>query len=245
MGLNRATDAASLVALHKSIAQKDIQALYCTYVLAMDSILKPDHLGLAVETNAIRDNAPDSVYQGIKTAASQVVAELRKRNSSVPLSISVQVEWAWGLFSGGTFKGIDQDMLDFPFIQEVGLSSYPYFAFSTPEKIPANYYSRLVANSSLPVFVSEGGWSSKTVGSYPESTQLQADYITFQDELLNNANAIALFQLTFTDINVSALSSSIPSSLDQFAYIGLVDSNFQPKPALTSWKNNFAKTKRN
>ena len=42
------------------------------------------------------------------------------------------------------------DFADFSFIDELGLSSYPYLSgFTAPEQIPPDYYSRLAAWDSL------------------------------------------------------------------------------------------------
>ena len=239
-GLNRASDAGALVAIHKSIAQTEMQQIYQRFVFVMDSIIAPDHLGLALETNLIRDSAPDSVYKGIKTAASNAAAHIRQYDKTVRLSVSVQVDWAWGkLVTNGNYKGVDQDFNDFPFIQELGLSSYPYFGFNNPADIPINYYSQLIAKHPMPVFVSEGGWSSAKVGSYNGTPQLQQDYITKQGQLLDQAKSIAVFQLTFTDIEISAISPGTPSDIALFTSIGLVDTLFNPKPSLTAWDQLF------
>ncbi len=239
-GLNRTSDAAALVDLHKSIAQQQVQLIYERFVIVMDSILTPDHLGLALETNLIRDSAPDSVYQGIKQATANVASKIREFDKTVQLSISVQVDWAWGkLVNNGNFKGVDQDFIDFPFIQELGLSSYPYMGFDSPSDIPINYYSQLVANHPLPVFVSEGGWSSVTVGAYSGTPQKQEDYIIRQGQLLEQAKATAVFQLTFTDFELSLFPAGTPSDISLFTSIGLVDTMLHPKPALTAWDNLF------
>lgn len=202
----------------------------------MDSMLHPDHLGLALETNLIRDASPDSVYQGVRKAANDAASEIHAFDANVKMSVSVQVDWAWGKLSDGTYKGISQDFVDFPFIEELGLSSYPYFGFDNPQDIPVDYYTRLVEGKSLPVFVSEGGWSSQTVATYTDTPQKQADYITRQGQLLDQVQAIAVFQLVFTDIDLSALPSGMPSNIGLFAYLGLVDANLQTKPALSANK---------
>src|ERR1700730_16811603 len=67
-GLNRGSDAIALIALGKSIAQTNVQKIYRRFAVVMDSILRPEHLGLALETNLISGAAPDSIYQGIKQA---------------------------------------------------------------------------------------------------------------------------------------------------------------------------------
>ncbi len=242
-GLDRAADAVDLQQANKSIADADMQLLYQKFTIAMDSILKPDHLGLALETNLIRDAAPAAIYNGVKQAANATAQAVRARNASVPLSISVQVDHAWGKFGGNSYTGIAQDFDDFPFIQELGLSSYPYFGFDDPTDIPLNYYTRLVEGKKLPVFITEGGWSSVSVTtpnrSFVSSPELQKAYIEHHAHLLNEVGATAVFQLLFTDIDSAAVPDDVPSNIDYFLYIGLVDINFTIKPALTAWDKVF------
>ena len=56
----------------------------------------------------------------------------------------LRLEVAWGKLGGSAYVGVDQDFTDFPFIQELGLSSYPYISFGSPSDLPADYYSKLV-----------------------------------------------------------------------------------------------------
>ena len=239
-GLDRSSDAPILVANNKSIAQVPIQQLYRNYVIALDTMLHPEHLGFALETNLIKGAAPDSIYQGVKLAANEAAADVRNVDAQVKFGISVQVEYAWGKLGGsGSYVGVNQDFIDFPFIQELGLSSYPYFAFNEPSDVPLDYYSRLVIGRSVPVFTSEGGWTSSSLnesGTIINSTpQEQEDYINRQSLILDSAKAIGLFSLTFTDIDLSAIPANTPADINYFAYLGLVDSNLQPKPALSAW----------
>lgn len=241
-GLNRGSDALALVARKKSIAQTDVQQLYRRFAFAMDSILQPEHLGLALETNLIRGASPDSIYQGMKKAANDAFTEIRAYDKHTKLSVSIQVDYAWGKLDNGSFKPIEQDLADFPFVQELGLSSYPYFGYDKPQDIPLDYYAKLVAGKSLPVFVSEGGWSSATVGKYTGTPEKQRDYIIRHGQLLDQVNAIALFQLVFTDIDMNALPASIPSDLVLFSSLGLVDKDLNPKPALEAWDTLFKRS---
>ena len=243
-GLDRSSDALPLKAVNKSIAQKDMQQVYNNFVIAMDTMLTPAHLGLALETNLIRGTAPDSIYQGVKNAANTAAIAVRYVDKKVAISVSVQVEYAWGRLGGnGTYKGIAQDYIDFPFIEELGLSSYPYFGYSDPADLPVDYYAKLVIGKGLPVFVSEGGWTSHdlstTGATINSSLQKQQNYITRQNDLLENAHAIALFSLTFTDLDVAGFPPNTPASIQYFAYLGLVDTNLQPKPALQAWEALF------
>jgi hypothetical protein len=238
-GLDRTSDATALQLRGKSIADADMQEVYRRFVVVMDSMLNPDHLGLALETNLIRAASPSPIYQGVKKAANDVAAELKGRGRTVPLSVSVQVDVAWGMLGGGGYTGINQDFADFPFIEELGLSSYPYFGFETPDQLPVNYYSRLVEGRNIPVFVSEGGWSSGSVTtatpSFNSSPEEQAAYIRRHPAVLDEVKATAWFQLPFTDIDIGSVPPPVPDNLGYFIYLGMVDVNLTPKPALTAW----------
>lgn len=242
-GLDRAADAQELVAAGRSIAEPEIQALYKRFVVVMDSVLNPEHLGLALETNLIRDAAPTAIYTGVRQAAADAAAEISSLDPDVKLSISVQADHAWGKLNGGAYLGVAQDFTDFPFIEELGLSSYPYLGWDSPDALPTNYYSRLIEGKTIPVFVSEGGWTSESINIPPftinSSPEKQRDYIARHHKLLNTANAIAYFQLVFTDIDLAALPPEVNDNIRFFAFLGLVDKELEPKPALTAWDKLF------
>lgn len=92
----------------------------------------------------------------------------------------------------------------------------------------------------MPIFESEGGWTSQTITGFSgqvinSDPQIQKHYITRQSQVLNKAQATAVFQLTFTDIDLASLPRSVPPIIKYFAYLGLVDVNLQPRPSLSEW----------
>lgn len=244
-GLNRSGESDALVAAGRSITEPEIQAMFRRYAVVIDSIVKPAHLGLALETNLIRGLSSPALYAAIRQVANDAAADVRARDTSVKLSVSVQVDYAWGRFGNGSSSGVDTDFIDFPFIQELGLSSYPYLAgFEIPEDIPLDYYAGLVAGRSIPVMVTEGGWSSGTLDTLVSSEDEQRRYIVRQAQLLDRAGAIAMFQLTFTDLDLTSINPPPGSILYLFAQLGLVDTELNPKAALTAWDAVFARPRR-
>lgn len=234
-GLNRAGESSALVSAGRSITEPAIQHVFRHYAVAIDSIIRPEHLGLALETNLIRGVAPAPLYAAIKQVANDAAADVRGVDGRVKLSVSVQVDWAWGRLGGNVYQGVEQDFADFPFIKELGLSSYPYLAgFAEPEEIPLNYYSRLLKGHNMPAMVTEGGWSSASIDTLVSSEDEQKRYLKQQSLLLDNVNAIAVFQLTFTDLDLSAYPGA-PGNLVLFAHLGLVDTALAPKKALATW----------
>jgi hypothetical protein len=245
-GLARESEAPALVAAHRSITEPAVQRLYRNYVRTLVAALHPDYLGLAAETNLIRMIAPRAIYDAVVRMTNDAAADIRRQHpaTALPLYVSVQVETAWGkLGKQAAFAGIDQDMRDFPFMNVLGLSSYPYLAgFKEPQQIPLDYYTRVRGSRSLPVMVVEGGWPSASVhGVLSSSPEMQARYIARQAELLDAAKAIGVFQLSFTDLDLASFPRPVPAILPLFATLGLVDADLRPKPALAVWDKVYAR----
>ena len=244
-GLNRASDSQQLVDAGRSLAEPAIQQIYRAYVTAMDTIIHPDYLGVASETNLVRAIAPASLYTAVVQAANGAAAGVRAVDPNVRLFSTVQVETAWGkLLPPGTFVGIAQDRIDFPFLQTIGLSSYPYLGgFTDPDSIPLDYYTALTGGDPVPMMVIEGGWPSDSMG-VAGTPEKQTRYIARQAALLDRAQASAWFQITFTDLDVDSFPVPPGASLGPFAHLGLVDVNLAPKPSLAQWDAEFARPRR-
>lgn len=244
-GLDRSSDSPALVAAGRSLAEPAVQQLFRSYVTAMDTLIHPDYLTLASETNLVRAVAPSALYAGVVQAANGAAADIRAVDPSARLATSVQVEVAWGrLGPGGAYVGIAQDRTDFPFVDALGLSSYPYLGgWADPDSLPLDYYSRLTQGNPVPLLVIEGGWSSDSVGAAAWTPEIQRRYIPRHARILDQAGAKAWFQITYTDLDVAAFGFP-PGSLDPFAHLGLVDENFVAKPALAEWDAAFARPRR-
>lgn len=241
-GLERKEESPALVKAGRSLAEPAIQALAVSYALAVEAMLRPQWLGLAAETNLIRMAAPPRVYRAVKDTANALEASLARANARSLRFISVQAEVAWGrLLARQPYAGIAQDLKDFPFTRMLGVSSYPCFGFATPEDVPLDYYARLGRESGLSVLVTEGGWTSASLGPVKGSPQIQARHIARQAQLLERARAVGWFQLLFADIDLAALPKPISSNLPLFARIGVMDADFRPKPALKAWDAVFAR----
>lgn len=235
-GLNRAGEANPLVAAGRSITEPAIQQLYRNYCVALDTLVRPDVFGVALETNLIRAIAPAPLYAAVKQAANGAAADIRAHDAAARLSVSVQVETAWGLLpNAGGYQGVAADFADFPFLDVLGLSSYPYFAWVEPESLPPNYYSRLVEGRTTPVAITEGGWTSGSFSTVVGTPEKQRRYIQKQAQLLDAARAIAVFQLVFTDIEVASLPPAQGQGIAPFSRTGVLDTLLAAKPALAAW----------
>jgi hypothetical protein len=241
-GLNRSAEAPELVALGRSITEPAIQRLYRNYVIAFDTLVRPEYLGLAAETNLIRDAAPASLYNAVVQMTNDAAQDLHAIDPSRPLYVSVQVEDAWGLLGGPVaFRGIGRDLLEFPFVTALGFSSYPYLGgFTDPADLPDDYYSRL-GTGAMPVMIVEGGWASASAPGFTSDPAKQARYLDRQRTLLESVHAVGLFQLTFADIDTTGMHLPPGSIIPLFTSLGVVDPDLNAKPALAVWDSLFAR----
>jgi len=240
-GLSRGDEAPELRDAGRSITESAVQQLYRRWGRAVLSVLKPDYLGLAAETNLIRFMAPRPVYDALVRMTNDLAAELAPIRGSTSVFVSVQVETAWGkLATSGGYQGVTVDLADFPFMNSLGLSSYPYFGWPDPNDVPLDYFSRLPAGRALPVLFVEGGWTSAGVGTVTATPETQARWIRRFGAILDSAKAVAAVQLAFTDIDVASFGLPPGSIVPLFAHLGMVDINLSPKPALAVWDSLFA-----
>jgi hypothetical protein len=248
-GLDRSSDSAPLVAAGRSLTEPAIQTLYRAYATAMDTLIHPDYISVASETNLIRALAPQALYEAVVAVANGAAADIRAHDAAVKIFTTIQVETAWGRLGGSTgpYVGISVDRADFPFIQVVGLSSYPYLGgFTDPDSIPINYYSNLVAGDPLPQMVIEGGWSSDSTARWIPwadppilNVETQRRYIVRHAAILDHAGAIGWFQITYADLD--HVSLGLPVGAAPFTSLGLVDVDLNPKPALAAWDAQHAR----
>jgi len=218
--------------------------VYRDYVVALATIIHPDYIGLAAETNLIREQAPAAVYSALVKMANDGAAAVRQASAnSPPLYVSVQADLAWGP-PPAAYRGIETDFHDFPFMQAIAISSYPYFIYPDPDQVPLDYYARLANGRKMPVLVVEGGWTSGSAGSIQSSLTKQAKYLRRQERILDSAAAIAVFQLSYTDLDVSQYPAQQQASLGVFAQLGLVDTELRPKTALATYDSIYARPRR-
>lgn len=247
-GLARDKEARELRELGRSIAEPIVQQRFREFVRSVVTLVRPQYVGLGAETNLVRLAAPRGVYDGLRAMTAAAAADVRANFPSITLYTTVQAEVAWGrLPRTNRYEGVDEDLRDFPWIQALGVSSYPYLGgFSAPSEIPLDYLSRLTGGRALPLFIAEGGWSSASVTGVASSASQQAAYIRRFAEVALAARAVAWLQLNFADMDVT--SFVVPAGYDEilslFTRLGLVDSELRPKPALTAWDSIFALPRR-
>jgi hypothetical protein len=240
-GLSRGEEPPQLRTLGRSILEPEVQRVFHAYVMAFVRRFRPEFVALSAETNLVRAIAPRPLYDAVAVIANAAADSISRLDDPPAIGVTVQVEVAWGRLVGNqSFQGVDDDFDEFPFTAWLGLSSYPYFAWSDPAELPADYYSRILAGRNTPVIVTEGGWPSVSAAGYTSDSSKQARYIERHAALLASIEASGLVQLTFTDLDLPFFPADVRTALLPFAHLGIVDAGLIAKPALALWDSVFA-----
>jgi len=210
----RSADAADLVALGKSIVDDDAQLHYRKWVVAIDSM-------------CIRSSRPCTRnkfnswsffvlnLQWSETAANAAAADVRSKDTKVKLSVSIQVDNAWGKLLNDSYKGIDKDLVDFhllkssvsPRIRILHLTNLLIFHLTTIQ----NWWLEKIFLSLLQKgmeFCPDNSFKQTTAGSNHSKKN------TFlPGKIAKTGQCHCLFSTHFTDIDLSSLPPSIPHPL--------------------------------
>lgn len=239
-GLDRSKESKVLREMGRSIAEPEVQKVYVDYVSAFAKFVKPEYLGLGSEVNLLADNLPPKTYAGIVQMTSRAAARVKTLSPKTTLYVSAQVEWAWGKFSGEPgYKGCERVFKDFPYIQALGVSSYPAFGWPKPEDIPSDYYRKLLNGRKLPIVMVEGGWPSTTVAPLNSDPDKQARWVRKLGSVLDDCRAQFVALMMYADLDMSSYTQFQGTVLPFFATMGLADTSFKPKPALADWDEIF------
>jgi hypothetical protein len=246
-GLNRREFQGLPHTWESSFANPDVRRAFTNYTLRVVREFHPKFLGLASEINTYADTHPDdfpnyvslyqSVYDQVKTEAPETQIfvtfqweELNNLMPSVARGQPYAVNW-------------DQVEQFEPRLDLWVISSYPFVIFKTGADIPADYYSPLLARTSKPLAVAEGGFTSEPVGPFSGDPQSQVDYLNAIHSQIGGDRLAFWIYLLINDFNLQSYASIMNqngqgediNTLGMFASVGLTTSDRTPKPALAVW----------
>jgi len=237
-GLNRTLEPPELVEAGRSILEPEIRALHEAYVLEAAREIRPAYYGLASEINTLAAHGDPVLYAELVDLNNTLAPQIRAIAPSAQVFVSFQVDDAWNLFPLPPPQIDHFALIDDFDIDALGLSSYPVFVWEAPDQIPDTYFSRFRDATDLPLILVEGGWSSEDVGGVQGTLEEQAAFFRRFEELLDGVEAPLWVMLIFADFDVASfgLPPNREASLSNFAFMGIVDSELQPKPSFSVWE---------
>ena len=221
---------------------------YRAFTLWILETFEPRYLGLASEINTYVDAYPQdfahflSLYDETYTAIKQLRPQTR---------VFVTFQWEDlnnvipAVSEGRTPYQINWDQVEAfePQLDLWVISSYPFIAFRSAAEIPPDYYSPLLARTSKPLAVAEGGYTSAPVGPAAGSPEDQVGYLQAIHTQIGSRLAFWIY-LLLTDLDLNSYASLMESNgvldrdidtLGMFAFVGLQTNEGAAKPALEAW----------
>ncbi len=240
-GLDRRKEDPGLADAGRTILEPDIRDTHESWVRAIAARVRPEYMGLASEINTLAARGDPALFDELLDLINELAPEVRAISPGTQVFVSFQADEAYGAFGDPI---IDHYALidDFD-IDALGLSSYPVFAFETPQEIPADYFAAFAAATELPLVFVEGGWNSRDTQLTRGTPQEQVDFFTRYETLLDGVGARLWVMLTFTDLDIASLGlpPDRAATLSNFAFMGIVDENLARKPAFAEWERIFAR----
>ena len=247
-GLNRSQFQGLPLGWKASFANPQVRAAYTNFTLRIVREFHPRYLGLASEINTYADTHPEdfpnflslynSVYDQVKTEAPEtqvfVTFQWEELNNLIP-----QVA------NGRRSRQIDWNQVEVfePRLDVWAISSYPFVVYKSGADIPADYYSPLLARTSKPLAVAEGGFTSAPVGQATGTPLDQVDYLNAIHSQIGGDRLAFWIYLLFNDFNLDSYAKIMKqkgqggdvNTLGMCTSVGLTKSDRTPKPALAGW----------
>jgi hypothetical protein len=233
----------------------DVIRAYVNHCRFLVGKLQPDYFAYAIESNILREQQPDSVWNHFALFSHAIYDSLKRTFPGLPLFQTLQ--------SGSVYRNPAVQTSAIAQIMEVNdvvaVSAYPYGDYeyyqdqsqANPALLPSDYFAGIAGLSpGKPFAIAETGWPSEDiVAPYPitihSNSQFQRDYVS---RLLLAADDLhALFICWYLPRDYDAFwESSLRTRPDSalvrlWKDIGLYEGNGDPKPALNTWKQYLAR----
>lgn len=166
-----------------SFADSKARQAYKDLAVKLASVYRPTYLGLGSEINTYLAKYPNELTSFVSLLG-EVRAAVKQVSIATVVTLSVQYEE----LSGTTGKPVQWEMLrqlEAP-VEAVAFTTYPSPFFSNPDKLPANYYTRIREYTSKPILIAESGWP--TSGSGGASVANQTAFLNRLPQLTKDLN---------------------------------------------------------
>jgi len=247
-GLNRSQFQGLPFGWKASFANPQIRAAFTNFTLRIVHEFHPRYLGLASEINTYADSHPED-FPNFLSLYNSVYDQVKAEAPDTQIFVTFQWEELNNLIpqvaQGRTPRQIDWHQVEIfePKLDVWAISSYPFIVYRHGADIPADYYTPLLAQTSKPLAVAEGGFTSEPVGPASGTPQDQVDYLNAIHSQIGGSRLAFWIYLLINDFNLDSYAPIMKqngqgndvNTLGMFASVGLTQADRTPKPALLVW----------
>jgi len=210
-GLNRREFQGLPAGWQPSFANPQVRAAFSNYTLRIVREFHPKYLGLASEINTYNDAHPDD-FPNYLSLYNEVFAKIKAEAPDTQVFVTFQWEELNNLIpslSQGAPYAVKWSQVEQfePNLDLWAISSYPFVIFSSGADIPADYYAPLLARTTKPLAVAEGGYSSAPVGAFQGDPQSQVDYLNAIHSQIGGSRLSFWIYLLINDINLASYAT--------------------------------------
>ena len=221
----------------------EVRKAYQNFAVRLAREFQPRYLGLASEINTYLDAYPEDGEQFL-SLYQETYAAVKEVSPDTQVFVTFQWDDLNRLDGDGERFDIKWDQVEAfePRLDIWAISSYPHFFFDSPSDVPEDYYTPLLKRTEKPLAVAEGGWTSQEAGGRPGTPDGQVEHLHRIDRQLGD-RLVFWINLLYADLDWPAYSAIFAeqgmeedmNSLSNFIYLGLVETDGTPKPALKAW----------
>lgn len=213
------------------------RAIFLDAVVSFVTDHRPPYLGVGNEVNRVWEEDP-AAFDAWVVALPEIVAVVRAASPGTQVFATFQYEFLRGLDEiTGAGRVEDWTPLDVaaPHLDLVAFTSYPYFAFETPEDLPADYYGAITEHTDRPVGFTELGWPSARIAPLAGSA-VEGLGGTPEEQVAFIERLEALLEPVDPSFAMWVWAYDTPAVGPTFESLGLSEQGGAPKPALEAWQ---------
>lgn len=221
----------------------EIRTAYKNFAVRIAREFSPRYLGLASEINTYLDAFPED-QENFLSLYRETYAAVKAESPETRVFVTFQWDDLNRLDGDGTPYDVKWDQIEFfePQLDIWAISTYPHFFFEEPDDIPEDYYSRLIERTDKELAVAESGWTSEDAGAFSGTPGEQVDFLLKLDAQIGES-LVFWINLIYANLDWDAYREIFEEqgvekdmeTLSDFIFLGLIDADGTPKPALETW----------
>ncbi len=247
-GLNRREFSGLPQGWQASFADPNVRSAFKNYTLRLLREFHPLYLGLGSEVNTYAEAFPADFVHYLSLYR-ETYAAIKAESPQTQVFVSFQWEQLRGLVGGqdglppGQIRWEQVETFE-PLLDLWVISSYPFIVYRDGADIPPDYYTPLLARTTKPLAVAEGGFVSRPTQSLPGTPQDQVAYLNAIHTQLQPRLTFWVY-LLLSDLDQNSYNRAFRqqgagendiNTLGFFVSTGLMEKDGQtPKPALAVW----------
>ncbi len=167
-----------------------VRSAFISYAKYLALNYKPAYLALGVEVDMFFNRRGDAAFRNFQSLYFEAYDAVKSVSPSTSVFPTFQYEDLLAILDTGTPTQPAWALVGRfePKIDAIAVTSFPSFAYSSADRVPADYYTELKSRFNKPLIFASIGWSSG--GGGPDAAGGESDQAAFLSRALAQAEAL-------------------------------------------------------